>query len=366
METEKKLLDDWETLLTFLPEGWREKAKEKGAIRRARGITDPEVLLRIFLVHLAQGYSLKETEARVRESGTATITSVGIYKRLRRSAEWLRWMAQEMLEQKVGVPAGEESGLRIRMVDGTTVSEPGSTGSDWRLHYALQLKPLRCDHFGITDVHEGESLRNFPVRRGDLILGDRGYADAGGIAHVAARGGEALVRMRMNSFRLRDHAGRRFRRLKRLGGLRVGRIGDWPVRVEMEGGGFIPGRVCALRKSKAAAEVEIVRLRRKYSKQRSGSPGERALAGAHYVCIFTTVDGALLPAREVMELYRARWQIELAFRRLKSIFNFGHLPKNDPLSARAWLYGKLLVALLAESIVETAHSISPWGYVRIG
>ena len=66
-----------------------------------------------------------------------------------------------------------------------------------------------------------------------------------------------------------------------------------------------------------------------------------------------------------MDLYRARWQVELAFKRLKSLFNFGHLPKHDEESAKAWLFGKLLVGLLSETIIEAADSVSPWGYVKI-
>jgi hypothetical protein len=30
-------LDDWEVLCTFLPKGWEQKARELGALKRARG-----------------------------------------------------------------------------------------------------------------------------------------------------------------------------------------------------------------------------------------------------------------------------------------------------------------------------------------
>ncbi len=67
-------------------------------------------------------------------------------------------------------------------------------------------------------------------------------------------------------------------------------------------------------------------------------------------------------AEVVLEYYRRRWQIELAFKRMKSLAGLGHLPKKDPASARAWLYGKLLVSLLAEHLMQTAKGFSPWGY----
>ena len=91
-------------------------------------------------------------------------------------------------------------------------------------------------------------------------------------------------------------------------------------------------------------------------------PSKQNLEAARYVYVFTTVPDDLLSSTEVLELYRGRWQIETCFKRLKSIMGFGHLPKYDPRSCRAWLYGKLVVALLAERMVDSAQRFSPWGY----
>jgi IS4 transposase len=49
-----------------------------------------------------------------------------------------------------------------------------------------------------------------------------------------------------------------------------------------------------------------------------------------------------------------RWQVEIYFKRLKSILNFGELPKRRPGSVVAWLNGKLMVALLLEMIISKA------------
>jgi hypothetical protein len=56
-----------------------------------------------------------------------------------------------------------------------------------------------------------------------------------------------------------------------------------------------------------------------------------------------------------------RWQIELVFKRLKSLAQLGHVPKYDDRSSRAWVYGKLLVALLAQKLIRIGRTISPWG-----
>ena len=364
MNTQQHISDDWETLISFLPDGWEEEAKAKGALKRCRQIKDAETLLHVLMIHLAQGYSLKETAVRARMGGLSDISSVGVYKRLRASGEWLRWMAEGLLKEQVEIPARPDGRLRVRLVDATSVTEPGSTGSEWRIHYSLQLKPLRCDFFKVTDNRVGETFKLIPVEKGDLIIGDRAYGNARGVAHVVDNGGEAIVRMKAISFVLRNAGGGRFQLLSRLKKLRVGCVGEWPVLVVGDNERLIPGRVCALKRSKAATEVELKRIRRSGAR-RGHEPGRKALEAAKYMCVFTTVDQALLSAAEVMDLYRARWQVELAFKRLKSLFNFGHLPKHDEESAKAWLFGKLLVGLLSETIIEAADSVSPWGYVKI-
>ena len=68
-------------------------------------------------------------------------------------------------------------------------------------------------------------------------------------------------------------------------------------------------------------------------------------------------------ASKILEWYRLRWQIELAFKRLKSLAQLGHLPKYDDESSRAWLYGKLFVALLTDKLARIGRDFSPWGYL---
>ena len=71
---------------------------------------------------------------------------------------------------------------------------------------------------------------------------------------------------------------------------------------------------------------------------------------------------ASLDAQQVMELYRLRWQIEIEFKRLKSLIGLGHLKKHDTRAARSWLQGKLLVALLISRLIAHSERVSPWGY----
>ena len=91
-------------------------------------------------------------------------------------------------------------------------------------------------------------------------------------------------------------------------------------------------------------------------------PHANSLEAAGYVMLFTTLPSSLLGAQQVADLYRHRWQIELAFKRMKQLLRLGQLPHKDPQAARSWILAKLVVALLLETLYRTSIAISPWGY----
>src|ERR1700694_4342947 len=158
--------EDWRGLSSMFPEGCQQQAKQTGAIERQRGITAPEALLRLFLLHVARGYSLRETVVRAKEAGLAAISDVGLLKRLRRSEDWLHWLCTRLVVEN-GVQMPSEEGQRsVRIVDGTSIREPGKTGSQWRIVYSMRLPDLRCDYFDLTAMTgagTGESFARLPV-----------------------------------------------------------------------------------------------------------------------------------------------------------------------------------------------------------
>src|SRR5437763_4476605 len=186
-------LDDWEHVCQHLPSGWQAQAHLLGALRRARGFPDASVLLRTLLVHLAGGCSLKEAVTNAKVAGWCDVSAVALFKRLRAAERWLRWMADQLWQRHPTPPL--PNGYRARAIDATAVSVPGSVGTDWRLHFGIDLESLQCDFFEVTDAHGGETFQRIPVAPGELLLGDRVYATPPGIAHVAAAGGHVLARV---------------------------------------------------------------------------------------------------------------------------------------------------------------------------
>src|SRR5207302_8357481 len=226
--------ENWRVLTSLFPDGWDRQAKETGAMERQRGIKVPDTLLRLFLLHVARGYSLRETSVLAAESGLATISDVGILKRLKRSEDWLHWLCKQLvLENGVHRPRPREQGA-VRIVDGTIVKEPGKTGSQWRILYSLRLPDLRCDFFDLTatvGVGTGESFTRIPVAPQDLILGDAAYSSAPSIQWVVDHGGGVLVRLNPKSLPLSEPVGGgSFELLAHLQELKTaGQVEEWPV-----------------------------------------------------------------------------------------------------------------------------------------
>ncbi len=357
------LEEDWEVLISLLPKDWQKLAETTRALKGLRKNKSATDLLRTLLIHLACGYSLRETAVRARQAKLADMSDVALLKRLRKSKDWLAALCFSMFQDR-GICLQQNSSFEVRLLDATNIKEPGKTGSLWRIHYSVRVPSLRCDFFKVTPVEgkgSGESLKQYSIQPSDYIIADRGYSTASGIEHVTQSKGHILVRMSPHNLEVMDSDGKPMPWKDRLEEITdSGHVRSWPVYIPGAHGKYIPGRICAIRKTEEAIRQAHKSLHRKASKN-----GQRlrpdTLLHAQYVIVFTTFPESRFSATEVMKWYRLRWQIELVFKRFKQIAQLGHLPKHDDESAQAWLYGKLFIALLAEKLIAQARSFSPWG-----
>lgn len=352
--------DEWKVIERLLPSGWKEAARERGAFRRARYTTDAASLLRLLLFHAVNDGGLRETVAQARASGIAQMSQVALFKRLRSSGGWLAWLGAELARALREQPRLPQE-LRLRAIDSTTVQGPASKGTQWRVHYSLDLVDLNCDWLELTDAHGAELLERTPMQRGDVLLADRNYLRPVGVQAAVEAGAYVLLRLRWSHAPMVDHRQRPFHALQPAKKLRVGQVGVWPVKLAVPVGPAVNGRVVATRLPAPLAAKATRRVTQCASKK-GKRLDPRTLEAAHFVMIFTTLPATLLGASGVLELYRYRWQIELAFKRLKQLLKLGHLPHKSLAIAQTWILAKLVVALLLETLYRNARVFSPWGY----
>lgn len=349
----------WDTITAQLPAGWKDLAREMGLIRSrpqhlGAKVTDIEQILRPVLHHVT-GVSLRLTAALAAAAGLVSLSAVALHKWMCKLGPYLAELLARMLETE-RFSSSQWGGYRLVVGDVTTVQRPGAMGTTARVHYALTLPDLRCRHREVTDDKEGETARRFPAEDGELWIFDRIYANPPSIAWIHERNAAILVRYSRGSLPLFAATGDQLD-VDHLVCNTVGFDGEWerPAFVRSPDGKMIEGRLCWIRLPPEKAEEARERVRREQGERVSPI----ALQMAEFMVIFTTVPSERLSAVLVLELYRARWQIELEFKREKSIGDLDLLPNFRPDTIHAWICANLLLQEIARRIATPDRAFPP-------
>lgn len=349
----------WDTIAAQLPAGWKELAREMGLIRSlpehlGTKVTDIEQILRPVLHH-ATGVSLRLTAALSSAAGLISLSAVAIHKWMCKLGPYLACLLARMWETD-RFSSTQWAGYRVVAGDATTIQRPGATGTTTRVHYALTLPDLSCRYREVTDEKEGEAARRFPAEEGELWIFDRAYSNPPSIAWIHEHKAAILVRYNRGSLPLFAATGDQLD-VDHLICNTAGFDGAWerPAFVRGPDGKMIEGRLCWIRLPPEKAEEARQRVRREHGERVSPI----ALQMAEFMVVFTTVPLERLSAVLVLELYRARWQIELEFKREKSIGGVDQLPNFRPDTIHAWICANLLLQEIARRIATPTRAFPP-------
>jgi hypothetical protein len=335
-------------------------AKAAGAFQRAREVRDAETLLRLVLAYGSGGMSLRDVSGWAEEQHIARLSSPALFKRLCNAEAWLGGIVAALLEKRIKLRNYRLNGHRLCAIDATTLCEPGADRTTWRVHVAYDVTSGGVEQLELTDVHGGESLKRFTFRPGDIVLADRGYARPRDLRPVIEAGSGFIVRIGWNSLRLLTSQGEVFDLFAKLSRMKT-TYADAKVYLDESVPDVepLPLRLVIRRKTKEQArkaQQELVKDARK----RGREPDPKSLEAARFVLLLTSLPAHELTAATVANLYRLRWQIELAFKRYKSLAGLDELSAKTPELARSWIYAKLIMALLAERIAGLAPDSPPW------
>lgn len=349
---------DWPRLIERLggAEAIEAAARASGAFRRARGFADAIDLLRLILAYGLGDQGLRLTAAWAASVGLADVSNVALLKRLRNCGDWLAHLVGTLLARRAPHSA---HGRLIRIVDGTTVPKAGGAGQRnklWRVHSAFDLPSERFGFFELTGEDGGERLDRVAVTAGEIRIADRAYLQPARIAAVLSAGADVIIRAGWKSARWRELDGTPFDLTAALNASRGGRL-DRKVALAIERGELVTVRLVAIKKPADAAGAARKKARREA--QRGGhrlSP--QTLLAADWVILVTSLPRETFSSDDILALYRLRWRIELAFKRLKSLAGLKGPPGSDPRSARPYLLARLLLILLLEPLVDELE-VSP-------
>jgi hypothetical protein len=334
----------FEELLQDLPSETVQMARTCKAFVRAKKVKTPAQLLRVVFLYCGLDKPLREV------AGTFTalyesITDQAVAERLRACGPWVKALLRRMLSMDTveTLPAG----LRFGVIDASTIQAPGATGTDHRLHIAMDLRTLQFVEVFVSDVHTGETLKHFALGAGDVAVADRGYAHVQGMSEAVQQGADLIVRLNPFSVVLFDQKQQPLPLCTTLKRQKMETIRTLAVVLQSTCGQHtVRGWVHAYRLSAEQAGRARQKCRQRHKK---GAPKAESLFLAGWVLVLTTLLPAILSAQTIMGLYRCRWQVEIAIKRWKSVLDVDALraKATSPL-AEVWLHGKLLYALMLE------------------
>jgi hypothetical protein len=336
----------FEEILQELPSELEPMAREFKAFTRMRKVESPQQLLRIALLYCGLDKSLRETAGEF-SLLQQRITDEAVSQRLNACLPWIKALLIKMLDgNKLPVL---EAARRWLVVDGSSIQGPGAKGTDYRLHLCLELSTLQFIEIKITDKHTSEGMRHYDFQQGDGVIGDRGYATAQELINTVEKGADVVVRMSAHNLPLSDECGVRWDLYEAIKEQPAATMLTFPVVVKSpKGKGQIEGYVHVYRLDEAAAN-KANRLRHKKNVRKGHTSKKSTLFFDGYVLVFTTIKPETLTVEAISAIYRVRWQIEIAIKRLKSLLDVGQLRSRagGPL-AELWLTGKMLYALLVD------------------
>lgn len=348
--------EDWKTLLGHLPADYAALAVEHKQLLTQYGnakIRDAATLLRFIFLHAGADLPLRQTVALMAEAGGPSLSPMRLHKKMGRAAPYLRALVERMVDWPSEGAPELWGGYLLTAVDATVVCGPGATGTDARIHTKLCVADVSIAAVEVTDVTGGETFKRFTWERGELVLADRAYCSPSGVQHVMDAGADVLVRYRLAGIHLLDAAGETLDVLAQVAHLAIGETLDLDVEAKLSRT-RARGRLIAYRLPDDAVERARKRLRKEL-----GTVSAPVMEAAKYVLLFTTALRSHLDAERCLQAYRLRWQIELQFKRWKSLCGFDVLPNFRDDTTLAWLYAKVLLGALLDRMASSPMEASP-------
>lgn len=339
---------DWSRLLRELPDDLDGVAKSTGAVSRWRIVRHGSVLVRLLLLWTLANMGLRTVACWAERSQWVRLTEGTLRHRFAACEAFVAALLAHVLSNWIRCPV--TTGIRLRLVDASSLAAPGGRGTRWRLHAIFDPLAARLTEIALTDEHGGEALDRANHVAGDLAVGDRGLAHPRALVAVHERGVWSLVRTHFQSIALHTEDGGRFDTKSALDRVGAGRA-EFAVTIRHR------KRVVPMRLVIAALPPEqAARAREKLTRQakkKSRTPSEWTLRLAGFVCLLTTLPREVADLDAVLVWYRLRWQIELFFKRCKSLLNLQVIQSTRPELVRVHLLTALLTAALIDRLNGT-------------
>jgi hypothetical protein len=342
-----------EVVATKLPANLEVQARAHKAWSRKRGLSSVSDLLRALLVYACCQYSFRELGMWAVLKGIGSLSERAWRKRLEQSRDWIAWLLTELLgihQRPTWLPEGVG---RVRIIDATRWKTVGGTGDDVRLHQSYDLATGKMDQVQLTTRYQAESLSHFTLAEGDLMVTDAGYPAPSSVEVTQQNKCQLLQRTTASHLHLEDEQGQTITLKEQVRGQQADSLKEikgW-VRLPKSGERAQIRLVCYRLPEEQACKArdrKAAKLRKKHGRKYN----HELVWWANWVLLVTTTDSTVWSGQDLVYLYRARWQIELLFKRIKQCLHLHQLVLKDWKRVSCVLHLNLIVWWLQEQEAE--------------
>jgi len=345
-----EIIQNLDEVFSLFSEGWQEKAAELKALTRARNIKTAEDLLMLNLLYQTNGKSLGGTSSLLKSGGEINLDKNAVYFRIQKSTDWNIWLNQNIC-RNIGIITEKPEfldGKRVVAIDATDEKMNAKGSLLARLHYGVDIYTLEPVESLMTTGKTGETLTNFSsFKKDDIVLADRAYGSIKSIEHTKASGADFIIRLKYNAFTMFSENGNQIDLKDAIINMSEGSSKEINVNYKVDGK-LTPIRICVYRKTGEQTVNSERNMKKSNKKKGRTEPSTTQLFYGNYVIAATSL---FFDCEKILELYRQRWQIEILFKRLKSLFDYDDMPAKTEITMKAFISGKLLLSGICEALV---------------
>ena len=249
---------------------------------------------------------------------------------------------------------------QIYLVDASNIPEEGKKGVSIRLHCSYNLNRHDIDETYISDWRKAESLCNFNIHPDTLYIADRAYGKAGQMAYILSHNADFLIRITPNQICL--YADQEC----------VNKISFRDI-LQNSGKDRI-GFPCYIRYRKTCYPIwieaskipddkldKVARRQKRLAQRKQRKFSEISGLFSKWVILATSIRN---PHIDLLKTYASRWQIELLFKRSKTLFRFRRIKRGSQKYAIVMTH--LWVALICfASGLSALFSLRPFDFFSI-